>query len=88
MHFNITGFSEENWQKANVNRKTPFSNFIELQNMATMMLRVLLILSVIIYNKYNVSYRNLKVLLNIHTRKEKKKASGNLGNVRNLQKVM
>jgi hypothetical protein len=28
MHFNITGFSEGNWQKANANKKTPLWNFI------------------------------------------------------------
>ena len=59
--------------------------------MATMMLRVLFILSEIIYNKYNVSCRPIKKHKSTfeHTKnKGRRKAFDNLGNVMNLQKVM
>jgi hypothetical protein len=56
--------------------------------MATMMLRVLFILSEIIYNKYDFSCRPIKNLKSTfeHTQNKGKK-SDNLGNVMNSQKV-
>jgi len=58
--------------------------------MATMMLRVLFVLSEIIYNKYNVSCRPIKKHKSTfeHTQNKGRKASDNLGNIMNLQAVM
>jgi len=58
--------------------------------MATMMLRVLFILSEMIYNKYHVACRSIKKhrITFEHTQNKGRKASHNLGKVMNLQTVM
>ena len=55
-----------------------------------MMLRVLFILSEMIYNKYHVACRSIKKhrITFEHTQNKGRKASHNLGKVMNLQTVM